>query len=319
MRLTALLVFALAAAPAAAQPPAPPAAHSVFITLGTTAGPIATPTRSQPANLLRWRDQNILIDAGDGTAEQLAKAGVPLASIRTIFVSHHHFDHIGGLFAILGMRYQTMVATPLTVYGPPGTRRLVEGLFAAMQPMAEVGSGFAGAPRRPVEAGIQVEEIAHGATVTLGDIRVTAARNSHYSYPETSPEAQHFQSLSYRFDLPDRSIVYTGDTGPSAAVERLAQGADLLVSEVIDPDAALADLVRQRPDLPILARAFIMQHFREQHLTGTAAGQIARAAHVHRLVLTHIAVPLEGIAATRAAAAAAYGGSVEVAVDLGRY
>lgn len=319
MRPTVLLAFALAAAPAAAQPPAPPAAHSVFITLGTTAGPIATPARAQPANLLRWHDQNILIDAGDGAAEQLAKAGVPLASIRTIFISHHHFDHTGGLFAILGMRYQTMVATPLTIYGPPGTRRMVEGLLAAMRPMAEVGRGFVGDAPRPVEAGIQIEEIADGARVTLDEIRVTAARNSHYSYPEASPEAQRFQSLSYRFDLPDRSIVYTGDTGPSAAVERLAQGADLLVSEVIDPEAALAELVRQRPDLPFFARAFIMEHFRQQHLTGTAAGQIARAAHVRRLVLTHIAVPPEGIAATRAAAAAAYGGSVEVAVDLGRY
>lgn len=318
MRLAVFLAFALAAAPAVAQP-ARTADHSVFITLGTTAGPVANPTRSQPANLLRWRDHTILIDAGDGAAEQLGKAGVRLDTIRTIFISHHHFDHTGGLFAILGMRYQTQVLSPLTIYGPPGTRRMVEGLLAAMQPMSEVGAGFVGAPRRPVEAGITVEEIADGARLTLGDIRVTAARNSHYSYPETSPEAQRFQSLSFRFDLPDRSIVYTGDTGPSAAVERLAQGADLLVSEVIDPDGAMADLLRQRPDLPVIARAFIMQHFREQHLTGAAAGQIARAAHVRRLLLTHIAAQTEGIAAIRAAAASAYGGPVEVASDLGRY
>jgi len=318
MRLTAFLAFALAAGPVAAQP-APPSDHSAFITLGTTAGPIPNPTRSQPANLLRWRDQNILIDAGDGAAEQLGKTGVRLDTIRTIFISHLHFDHMGGLFAILGMRYQTQVASPLTIYGPPGTRHMVEGLLAAMQPMSEVGAGFVGAPRRPVDAGIMVEEIADGAHVTLGDVNVIAARNSHYSYPEASPEAQRFQSLSFRFNLPDRAIVYTGDTGPSAAVERLAQGADLLVSEVIDPDGAMADLLRQRPDLPILARTFIMQHFREQHLTGQAAGQLARAAHVRRLVLTHIAVPAEGIAATRAAAAAAYGGPVEVATDLGRY
>jgi len=318
MRLAALLALALAAAPAAAQP-ARPAGHSVLVTLGTTAGPVPNPTRSQPANLLRWRERNILIDAGDGAAEQLGKANIQLASIGTIFISHLHFDHMGGLFAILGMRYQTMVASPLTIYGPPGTRRMVEGLLVAMQPMSEVGRGVVGDVRRPVEAGIQIEEIADGAQVTLGDIRVTAARNSHYSWPDNSPQAQLFQSLSFRFDLPDRSIVYTGDTGPSAAVERLAQGADLLVSEVIDPDAALADLVRERPDLPPFARAFIMQHFREQHLTAAAAGEIARAAHVRRLLLTHIAVPPERIAATRTAAAAAYGGPVEVARDLGHY
>lgn len=41
------------------------------------------------------------------------------------------------------------------------------------------------------------------------------------------------KSLSYRFDLGHRSITYTGDTGPSDAVTRLAQGSDMLVSEVI--------------------------------------------------------------------------------------
>ena len=49
-----------------------------------------------------------------------------------------------------------------------------------------------------------------------------------------SAEDRNYKSLSFRFDLPGRSIVYTGDTGPSAAVETLAKGADLLVSNFVE-------------------------------------------------------------------------------------
>lgn len=304
-----------AGAPAGAEGPANP----VFVTLGTMAGPISNPQRSQPANLLLWGDQAILIDAGDGAAEQLARAGVELAEIDAIFISHHHFDHTGGLFALLGMRYQTRVASPLAIYGPPGTARLVAGLVAAMAPAVEVGAGYPGAARPSADAGLTVVEMRDGDHIALGGIAVTAARNSHYSYAEGSAEAAQYQSLSFRFDAPGRAIVYTGDTGPSPAVERLAHNADLLVSEVIDVEGATADLLRARPDLPPMALVMIERHFREQHLTAGQAGQLARAAGVHQLVLTHVAIGGRDPEQVRAAAAAAFGGSVTVAVDLARY
>lgn len=315
MRVTALLALALASAPASAQT----AVRATFTTLGTMAGPIPNPTRSQAANLLRWRDQAFLVDVGDGAPEQLARAGVELTAIDAVFISHLHFDHTGGLFAFLGMRYQTRISAPLAIYGPPGTQRLVAGLLAAMAPAVEVGAGFPGAPRPGAEIGIQVVEMRDGDSARLGDINVTAARNSHYSYPEGSAEAAQYQSLAFRFDAPGRSIVYTGDTGPSAAVERLARGADLLVSEVIDVERAMADLRRARPNLPPPALAMIERHFRDQHLTPEQAGQLARAAGVRRLVLTHLAIGNREPESVRASAAAAFGGEVVVASDLDRF
>jgi hypothetical protein len=72
------------------------------------------------------------------------------------------------------------------------------------------------------------------------------------SFKPGSAEARKFQSLSYRFDMTDRSIVFTGDTGPSSDVERLARGADLLISEIGEPEAAAAEVKALRPDLPAL-------------------------------------------------------------------
>jgi ribonuclease BN (tRNA processing enzyme) len=287
-----------------------------FVTLGTVAGPVASAQRSQPANLLHNADQAILVDAGDGAAEQLAKVGVPLARIHHVLISHLHFDHTGGLFALLGMRFQVAIPGSLTIYGPPGTRRLVDGLIAAMQPAAEAGAGFPGQPRRVPANGIHVVELTDGSQLTIGDVKVSAATNSHYSFIAGSDDDAHYQSLSFRFELPGRSIVYTGDTGPSTNVEKLARGADILFSEVIDPEAAMADLKRVIPGAPPALLAMIRQHFIEQHLTADNVGLLAAAAGVKQLVLTHNGLGDGPADRAIAAIAAHFKGSIVVAKDL---
>ena len=300
--------------PAKAAPPL-----SAWITLGTNAGPIPNPTRSEPANLLRSGGELILVDVGDGAPEQLAKVGVGVEAITTLFISHHHFDHTGGLFALLGMRYQVIAPGVLTIYGPSGTRAIVDGLLAAMAPAALSGSVIRARARRGPADTIKVVEIGDGATVTVGDVRVTAAANSHYTVLAGPPGGAELVSLSYRFDLPDRSIVYTGDTGPSVNVERLAQGADLLVCEIIDVEATLARLKRTRPDVALDALRFIEAHYRAEHLTPGEAGALAKAASVKALVLTHIGIEPRGIAAARKKIASVYKGPIVFADDLDRF
>jgi ribonuclease BN (tRNA processing enzyme) len=289
---------------------------STWMTLGTMAGGIPNGKRSQPANLLLSGDQTILVDAGDGAAEQLAKIGVPLTQIHTIFISHLHYDHVGGVLAILGLRYQINSPGVVKIYGPSGTKRFVDGLLQAMQPESESGNGIPGPPGRPPSDGVAVIEITDGSKVTVGNVAVTAATNTHYSYPPGSPEFSKYQSLSYRFDMPDRSIVFTGDTGPSPNVERLARGADLLVSEVVDPEAALATVTKLIPNLPAAALAGMRQHMMEQHLTPEQVAQLARSANVKKLILTHLGLREDGADQARAIISATYKGPVIVANDL---
>ncbi len=286
-------------------------ASSVFVTLGTQGGPLPSAGRSQPANLLILSDQAILIDVGDGAAEQLAKAGVPLGDVRTVFLSHLHFDHTGGLYGFLGMRLQGMNPGTVTIYGPRGTKALVDGLLAAMQPSFAV-------IRRP-ETEIQVVEITDGSRVVIGDVTVLAARNSHYSASGQDPQTT--ESLSFRFDLPDRSIAYTGDTGPSENVERLALNVDLLVSEAMDVEAALAEIRAARPDIPDMAFLAMRRHFEQEHLTGEQAGLLAQHANARRLVITHMGGTVGGpeAEALRAAASTNFEGDISVASDLDRF
>ena len=294
----------------------PTASHSTWTTLGTNAGPIPNPTRSQPANLLRSGDETILVDVGDGAAGQLAKAGVPIDAVQTFFISHHHFDHTGGLFALLGMRYQILTRGVLTIYGPAGTKEVVDGLIAAMKPMARNVSVRA---RQSPEEAVKVVEIGDGSKVMIGAVAVTTASNSHYTFSPGSAEAAKFVSLSFRFDAPDRSIVYTGDTGPSENVERLARNADLLVSEIIDPGAALASIKAARPDLPPTALTLIEQHFRAEHLAPDEVGKLAQRAGVKALVLTHNPIDSPGIAHASKAIMMHYKGPITFAADLDKY
>ena len=62
---------------ASAEPPA-----LTFTTLGTNSGPISRPERPEPANLVRFGSQHILIDAGGGAAEPLSKANVAILTAR---------------------------------------------------------------------------------------------------------------------------------------------------------------------------------------------------------------------------------------------
>jgi ribonuclease BN (tRNA processing enzyme) len=284
--------LALNACPVLAQAggvaePAETASAARWVTLGTRGGPLASATRSQPANLLVHDGRHYLIDVGDGATGQLAKLSLGTAHIDAVFISHLHFDHTAGLAGILGLRWQTNAADKLTVYGPPGIAELVSGLVASMIPGTTAGYGVPGAPRQDPRDMAEVIELRDGAILDHQGMRVSVRNNSHYSFAPGSDLAQRFESLSYRFDLPGRSIVYTGDTGPSTAVEELARGADLLVAEMMDVEHTLAAVRRNSPHLPPAVAQGMERHLRDHHLLPGDVGRLASTAGVGAVVVTH--------------------------------
>lgn len=301
------------------------AAETRWITLGTLGGPLPSATRGQPANALVRGDDAYLIDAGDGTAQQLAKAGIGLQPVRAVFLSHLHVDHTAGLGAIISLRWMTSGTGTLTIYGPKGTQELVDGLMAAMEPARAIGFGFTGAP--PISSQqVRTVELADGEKISLGTMTVTVAENTHYTFEATnepaSDQAAPSHSLSYRFDTPDRSITYTGDTGPSEAVEQLARGSDMLVSEMIDFGGTMEIIRANNPNIPESVLAVLSKHLRDHHLTPQQAGEMAERAGVRQLVLTHLIggkLMNEKTAEYRIAAAETFGGDIHVAEDLGEF
>lgn len=289
------LSLALLAGPfrASAEGPSAPADANPdrFITLGTMGGPIPDARRSQPANAIVSGPDVYLVDVGDGAAEQLAKARLGVPQIKAILLSHLHFDHTGGLAAVLGLRYQTKVPGKVAIYGPPGTRALVEGVVRSMEPAAAAGYGIPGEPAARPRDIVEVVELTDRSAFALGPLQVSARQNTHYSFPPGSAHDKAFKSLAFRFDTPGRSIVYTGDTGPSEAVEELAKGADLLISEMIDVDRTVAAVRRNTPNMTAKAREGLMQHLSTHHLTPEQVGALASNAGVKSVIVTHFVAP----------------------------
>lgn len=311
-------VAMLSAALALAGPVHGKVPPSRIVTLGTMAGPMANPARAQTATLLQWPGGMILVDAGDGAVEQMARAGISSVPLKSVVITHIHADHVGGLFALLTRRYQLM-DPPLTIYGPPGTRAMVDGLVAAMAPLRLTSPALPGAPLRNPADSVKTVEIGDGADLTIEGVRVRAVANTHYLSGSHAPDPAAAQSLSLRFELPGRSVVLTGDTGPSDALIALARGADVLVSSILDLDAAVAAIRASRPDAPPAFFAAARAHFAEHHLSPEAAGRLAQTAGVTRVVFTHIGITPARMKAARTELARTWRGPSVFARDLGAY
>jgi len=261
------------------------APNNEFIILGTAAGPVSQATRSQPANALTVNDDLYVIDAGDGAVGQLAKVGFRVNDVDGLFLSHLHYDHTGGVLALLGLQSQLNAKKPLKVFGPPGTKTFIDGLVAGMEPINAAAFGM---PNRSWNTLVAVEEVVHGSTIELDGVTVRVAENTHFAIPEASGLPEKAKALSFRFDLENRSIVYTGDTGPSEALEKLAAGADLLVSEMMDVDAVMQEVRDHNPNMPKRQHDGIEWHLRAHHLLPSQVGELASNAGVRELVVTHM-------------------------------
>jgi ribonuclease BN (tRNA processing enzyme) len=267
-----------------------------IILLGTGGGPAARKYRSQPASLVVVDGRPYLVDAGEGVARQLAWAGFQPAQIGAIFITHHHIDHNAGLaplMSLVWMSRNTMggASPPTQIYGPPATKYLVDEALGYLSVSERIFS--AGIKMKPAVAMFVAHDVAAAGPVYQDDkIRVTAVENTHFSVKSGTPRTGQDKSYAYRFDTPGRSIVFTGDTGPSEAVTKLAEGADVLVSEVIDEVATEKEIETQFHMPPEAAKQLVF-HMVHEHLAPEEVGKMAAQAHVGAVVLTHFAPGLD--------------------------
>jgi ribonuclease BN (tRNA processing enzyme) len=313
--LTAMALPALAAAQDGTR----------LITLGTRSGPRPTIDRAQSSNLLIVNGTYYLIDAGIGTTRRLTRGGYRAASIGHIFISHGHDDHTGGLPALVTTEYNLGRTTPIEIYGALGTDALVDGMtrFLTVSSEIRISDGNRSIPIADIIVG---HEVPPGVIYRDENVSVTAAENTHFNFPEGTPGYGKYKSYSYRFDTPDRSIVFSGDTGPSEALIELARGADLLVTEVTfaNADEIREERIRQgawdimTPD----EQAGYIRHMVDEHLTQEEVGRMAAAAGIGAVLLTHLpssSDPNENYQRFRDVVQRSFSGDVFIAEDLGEY
>lgn len=264
-----------------------------LVFLGTAAS-VPTAARGTSATLVRRGGDRLLVDCGEGTQRQLLRSDVGLVDFEHVFLTHLHADHVLGLPGMLktfGLRGREVA---VTVYGPRGTRRLLEALGVVVGRVAYPLEIVELAPGDTLERDgyvIHPFPVAHGVTAlgyalreherpgrfdveaaeALGVPNGPARGALQRGEPVTLPDGRRVQ--------PDevlgparrgRSVVLTGDTAPASSVVEAAAGADVLVHEA----TFLAD-ERDRA--------------RETgHSTAGEAALVAREAGVGLLALTHV-------------------------------
>ena len=264
-----------------------------LVFLGTS-GSMPTAKRAPTALLVRRGGERLLFDCAEGTQRQLLRSTVGLVELPEVFLTHYHADHYLGLPGMLktfAVRGRTL---PITIYGPPGLQELFVALrriFGRLTYRYEVVELRPGDVLERGDYRLATFPVAHGVSA-LGYALVEAPRPGRFDVeaadalgvpagpergtlqggdPVTLPDGRTITPDSVLGPpRPGRTIVVTGDTAPAREIVDIARGAELLVHE-----ATFCEEERDRAAETL-------------HSTAAGAAEIARAAEVRLLALTHI-------------------------------
>jgi ribonuclease Z len=252
-----------------------------------TGGMMPLPDRWLSSSLIRYGGHLVLFDCGEGTQISLRVLGWGIKDIDLILISHVHGDHVAGLPGLLLTQGNSARSEPVVIVGPPGLIDVVRGLRVV-------------APYLPFE--VRCRELESGNSLRLAELQISCVEAEHrvacLAYRVDLPRSPRFQperALALGVPVtewrrlqrgetvnsvrpedvlgPPRrglSIGLVTDTRPTSAIATLVAGVDLLVCEAtFGDDADEARAVERR------------------HMTFREAAELAAAAEVGQLVLTH--------------------------------
>jgi ribonuclease BN (tRNA processing enzyme) len=286
------LAVALAGAATVAQTQGTPQAAAApagtrVVTLGTAGGPMPRKDRAQSSNLLTVDGRLYLIDAGGGMTRRIVQAGYDFRQIGKIFITHLHSDHTAGLPSLLVAQWEFQRREPVDIYGS-GVEELVSGAITFLTPNSEIR--WAEGKRTPMSNIFHGHDVAPGVIYQDDKVKVTAIENTHFHFPPGSRPDGKYRSYSFRFETPDRVVVFTGDTGPSDALTDLAKDADVLVTEVTMASDVI-DLYKRSGIWQTKneeEQAGFVRMMEGEHITPRGVGELAAKAGVKHIVMTHL-------------------------------
>jgi len=243
-------------------------AEEIRVTLLGTGDPRPVMEHFGPSILVEAADEKFIFDAGRGALQRLTQLGISFDQIDAVFFTHLHSDHIVGfpdlwLTGWLISRRER----PLRVFGPAGTRQMLEHLTQAYSfdiairiaddGVAESGSQF------------EVVEVENGFEWSYGDISVLAFDVDHRPIEP---------ALGYRIDFAGRSVALSGDTRYSENLIEHAAGVDLIVHEVV---GMTEEFMAARPG---------SERVYEHHTNARQAGEVFSRVGPELAVYSHLAL-----------------------------
>ena len=193
-----------------------------IIVLGSCSGTEPTPGRYHTSIVFQIGESVYFFDAGENCSRAAHLGGINLLNTRAVFISHTHYDHIGGLAGLFWtIRKLNKVTKQPTSYDP--IRMIIPDLTAFEHIIAMLRCTEGGFK---CKFGIDASETAAGVIYRDENITVTAFPNNHLPYADGKP-----QSYTFRIECCGKTIVFTGDFKQPDEITPAMDGCDLLLCE----------------------------------------------------------------------------------------
>ncbi len=308
---------------------------ALHVALCGTGSPMPDPTRANACSAVIAGGHIVIIDTGPGSWAKFSQMRLPGGKIDTVLLTHLHSDHIGDLGEFGVQSWINGRIKPLDVWGPgalpePTADADDKGHHFGTKSVLDVVHGFTlayddDAAYRILHHGADYLN-PNGADMVGHEIPTPAMDELVPVYDRDGLKISAFlvdhgpvkPAYGYRVEYAGRVAVFSGDTKKTESVERFSQNADLLVHEALNHDMVklLEDPVRDAGS-PRLAK--MLNDTINYHTSPVEAAEIAKAAHVKLLVLSHLVPPLPNALAKhmfmRGVAAARGDGETKVGQD----
>jgi len=267
-----------------------------IIFLGTSQA-IPTAKRNHTAVLMQYKNENILVDCGEGTQRQFRKARINPCKLTRILITHFHGDHILGLPGLFQTLALNNYNKTLQVYGPRGTKRFIDlicRLFIFREKLKINVQEVSGKFLETQDFYFEAFPLVHGAPcnayvfVEKDKRRLDKKKLQKLKLPN-SPllgELQKGKDVEYKgktikaeeisFVEKGKKIAFIFDTSLCESCYKAAENSDLLIAE-----ATYTEKEKE------LAKEY-------KHLTAKQAAEIAKRAKVKKLILSHISQRYQG-------------------------
>src|SRR5581483_9924016 len=240
-------------------------AQDTRVVLLGTGTPNPDPGAMGPAVAVISSNRVYLVDSGPGVVRRAAQAGIKMEQLTRAFLTHLHSDHTAGLPDLILTPAVTGRKEPFEIYGPPGTHAMTSHIMKAYREDMSIRlHGLE--PAVPRAYVVHAHDVAPGEVYRDGTIRVIAFTVNHGAWKH---------AYGYRFEAPDKTIVFSGDTTYSPSLIAAAKGCDILVHEVYSEKA----LDARTKDWQTYHRAY--------HTSGRDLGRVAAQVQPKKLVLYH--------------------------------